>query len=97
MNKSSDSLQKEWCFWVHVSWGAKKTAFAGYHHDAVKIRVAARPIEGKANAELIAFLAGVFGVSIGAVEILQGKNSKRKRVRVVGHSGPFPFLKGTVE
>jgi uncharacterized protein (TIGR00251 family) len=42
---------------LHVQPGAKRTEVAGVHGDALKIRLAAPPVDGKANAELVRFLA----------------------------------------
>ena len=42
---------------LHIQPGARKTEFAGQHGDALKIRLAAPPVDGKANAALIAFVA----------------------------------------
>jgi uncharacterized protein (TIGR00251 family) len=67
---------------IHAQPGAKRTEVAGVHGDALKIRVAAPPVEGKANAELMRFLAEAFGVSQRAVTLLRGEGSRRKLVRI---------------
>jgi len=67
---------------IHVQPGAKKSEIAGVHGDALKIRVAAPPVEGKANAALIAFLAEVFGVAKRNVTIVRGETGRRKTLRV---------------
>jgi uncharacterized protein (TIGR00251 family) len=67
---------------LHVQPGAKKTALAGYHGDAVKIRLAAPPVDGKANAALCAFVAEVCGVPKSAVRLVSGETSRRKRLSV---------------
>lgn len=67
---------------VHVQPGAKRTQVAGLHAGAVKIRLQARPVEGAANAALIAFLAEQFGLPRKAVQILQGESSREKRLRL---------------
>lgn len=69
---------------VHVQPGAKRTEAAGLHGNALKIRLAAPPVEGQANEALIAFLAEVFGVPKRQVELISGHASRSKRVRVVG-------------
>jgi len=58
----------------------------GLHGNALKIRLVAPPVRGKANQALREFLAGRLGVSRSAVEILSGHTSRRKRVRVEGVS-----------
>ena len=47
---------------LHVQPGAKRTQAEGAHGDALKVRLAAPPVDGKANAELVRFLAEAFGV-----------------------------------
>jgi uncharacterized protein len=69
---------------LHVQPGAKKTAIAGLHGDALKIRLAAPAIEGKANEALLKFIAGYFKVPTRNVELLQGAQSRQKRVNVCG-------------
>jgi uncharacterized protein (TIGR00251 family) len=67
---------------LHVQPGAKRTEVAGTHGDALKLRLAAPPVEGKANAALIAFLAESFGVPQRAVTLLRGETSRQKTVRI---------------
>jgi uncharacterized protein len=62
--------------------GAKKSAVVGLHGEALKIRVAAPPVEGRANEALIVFLAERLGVPKGLVSIAKGENSRAKLVRV---------------
>lgn len=69
---------------LHVQPGAKKTEIVGPHGEALKIRLAAPPVDGKANAALLAFIARKVGVSGTAVELLSGETSRAKRVRVSG-------------
>lgn len=67
---------------LHVQPGAKRTGAAGTHGDALKIRLAAPPVDGKANAELVRFLAEAFGVPLRQVTIVRGETSRRKTVRI---------------
>ena len=69
---------------LHIQPGAKKTEITGLHGEALKIRLAAPPVDGKANAALIAFLAKACGVSKSSVELVSGDTSRAKRVRVTG-------------
>ena len=73
-------------FEVRVVPRASKTAVAGEHDGALKVRVAAPPVEGAANEELLRFLARGLGVPLRSVEIVAGHASKSKRVRVTGAS-----------
>jgi uncharacterized protein (TIGR00251 family) len=71
-------------FPVRVVPRASKSALAGEHDGALKVRVAAPPVEGAANEELIKFLSKEFGVPARDVEIKSGHASKSKVVRVRG-------------
>ncbi len=69
---------------LHIQPGAKKTEVVGLHGEALKIRLAAPPVDGKANACLLAFLADRLGVAKSAVSLLSGDSSRAKRVHVSG-------------
>jgi uncharacterized protein (TIGR00251 family) len=71
-------------FAVRVAPRAAQTAIAGEHDGALKVRVAAPPVEGAANAELTRFLAKRLGVSAGSVEVVGGHASKTKVVKAAG-------------
>ena len=71
-------------FSVRVVPRASKTEAAGEHDGALKVRVAAPPVEGAANEELVRFLAKRLGVPARCVEIVGGHTSKMKLVRVAG-------------
>ena len=65
---------------------ASKNEIIGLHGDALKVRLTAPPVEGRANEALIAFLARRLGVRKSEVEIVAGAASRRKLVRVIGLS-----------
>jgi uncharacterized protein (TIGR00251 family) len=67
---------------VHISANAKKTEVVGVLDEALKIKLQAQPIEGKANEALIRFLAGALGVSRSAVTLTHGQTNKRKLLEV---------------
>lgn len=67
---------------IHAQPGAKQSAFAGQHGDALKIRLAAPAQEGKANRELSRFLAQAFDVPLAAVLLVSGEGARSKRVRI---------------
>ncbi len=69
---------------LHIQPGAKKTEIVGLHGEALKIRLAAPPVDGKANAALVAFLAKLCGVSRSDVALVSGESARAKRVRIVG-------------
>ena len=67
---------------VRVQPGAKKTAIVGVYGEGanaqVKIAVQAPPIEGRANQALVEFLAELFAVPRGRVELISGELSRSK-------------------
>lgn len=68
---------------VKVRPNASKSTFKGVLSDGTwKIDIAAPPEDGKANAELIRFLAGEFAIAKSHVEILKGQHSPRKILRI---------------
>jgi uncharacterized protein len=67
---------------LHVQPGARRTEFAGEHDGRLKVRLAARAVDGAANAALIEFLSEKFGVPRRNVTIEQGLRSRRKRVSI---------------
>jgi uncharacterized protein (TIGR00251 family) len=69
---------------IHVVPRAAQSAVAGRHGDAIKIRIAAPPVEGAANAELIRFLAETLGVPRRGISITAGTTGRRKIVSVDG-------------
>ncbi len=69
---------------VHVQPNAARTECVGIHGDALKIRVAARPLDGAANDALIRFIAARCAVPRASVVIQAGAEGRRKRVCVTG-------------
>jgi uncharacterized protein (TIGR00251 family) len=68
---------------LHVQPGAARTEVAGTHGEALKLRLAAPPVDGKANAALLRFLADAFGVPLRQVTLVRGDTARRKTVRIV--------------
>jgi len=73
-------------FAIKVVPRASRSQVEGWHGDALKVRLQAPPVEGKANSALVALLAEVLGIGKGQVEIISGETSRTKRVRVKGLS-----------
>lgn len=69
---------------LHVQPGAKRTEVAGTHGDALKVRLAAPPVDGQANEALLSYLAAQFGVPKRQVELVSGYTSRKKRVQLIG-------------
>jgi uncharacterized protein (TIGR00251 family) len=63
---------------------ASRSEIVGPHGDALKVRLAAAPVDGAANEELVRLLAKEYGVPKSAVEIVGGFASRRKMVRIRG-------------
>ncbi len=72
---------------VHVQPRARRTEVAGLHGDAVKVRLAAPPVDGAANAELVRFVAESLGVARSAVAVVGGARARRKTLAVEGLDG----------
>lgn len=71
---------------VHVQPRAKRSEVAGRHGDAVKVRLAAPPVDGAANEELVRFLAEALDLPRRAVRIVSGLSARQKVVEVDGLS-----------
>lgn len=71
-------------FRVRVAPRASRTAAAGEYDGALKVRVAAPPVEGAANEELVRFLARALGLPASSVEVTAGHASRSKLVRARG-------------
>ncbi len=69
---------------LHVQPGARRSEVAGLHGEALKIRLAAPPIDGRANDALLRFIADVLEVPLRNVELRQGAQSRHKTVQVTG-------------
>jgi uncharacterized protein (TIGR00251 family) len=69
---------------IHVQPGAGRSAVVGRHGDALKVRVAAPPVEGRANEAARSLLADVLGLPQDEVELTGGQSSRTKRFRLKG-------------
>ncbi|MCS0606574.1 DUF167 domain-containing protein [Massilia solisilvae] len=94
-------MESKWCsaiaggvrIAVQITPNAKKTEVIGVLDDALKLKLAAQPIEGKANEALIKFLAGALKVPKSAIEITHGQTNKRKLVQVAKSLTPADVAK----
>lgn len=86
---------------VHVQPKASRTECVGIHGEALKIRVAAPPIGGAANEELVRFLARELSVPSSAIRIESGAGGRHKRVALKGVTAEAVsarlILKGTIK
>lgn len=69
---------------VRVTPRAKQDALAGWSDGVLRVRLAAPPVDGKANAALCRFLAGRLGVPVRAVQIVGGETARDKRLWIEG-------------
>jgi uncharacterized protein len=69
---------------IYVQPRASKTEIAGMHDGLVRIRLAAPPADGAANAALVAFIAERLDIAKSRVRVISGLASRRKVVRVEG-------------
>ncbi len=76
LEKASDVLLKVW-----MQPGAKKSMIVGVYGNMLKIKIMAPPVDGKANAALLQFLAEHFGVKVSSLSIESGTLSRKKVVR----------------
>jgi uncharacterized protein YggU (UPF0235/DUF167 family) len=77
-------------FGVRVRTGAPAVRVGGrYADDALLVAVGARPVDGAANRAVIAAVADAFGVARADVEVILGRSSRNKVVRVTGEPGPL--------
>jgi len=65
-------------------------------YESLKLRITAAPVDGKANAHLIKFLAQVFGVAKSRVCVVSGQNGRQKRVHILALSKLPPTIRVNV-
>ena len=71
---------------VHAQPRASRTELAGIHDGKLKVRLAAPPVDGAANLELVRFLAGLLGVPRSSISLIAGTSAKQKVLQVRGVS-----------
>lgn len=79
-----DDVRNVLCISVHVQPNARTTGITGKHGEALKIRVAAPPLDQRANRVLIDFIAQKLGVPSTNVGVVRGLKSRSKLVEVFG-------------
>lgn len=78
---------------VRVVPGAKKNQVAGVSGGRLRVRVQAPPVEGRANRELVEYLAGALGLRKKEVIIRRGESSREKTLLLTGMSSRQALLK----
>jgi len=69
---------------LHVQPGAKRSEIAGLHGEALKVKLAAPPVEGRANDALLEYITELFAVPLRNARLIQGARSRHKVVAVTG-------------
>ena len=69
---------------LYIQPGAKSTEVIGLHGDALKIKLASPPIDGKANKALLQFIAGQFDIPLRQIKLIRGEKSRHKTVELLG-------------
>lgn len=67
---------------VVVTPNAPRTAADGLHDGCLRVRLAAPPVDGRANAALVAWLASELGLPRRAVQVLRGDSARRKQLAI---------------
>lgn len=67
---------------LHIQPRASRDEIAGRHGDALKVRITAPPVDGRANSHLLRFLAAQFGVARSAIRLVAGTGGRLKRVEI---------------
>ncbi len=81
---------------VRVQPRASRSEFAGQHGDRVRVRLQAPPVDGRANAALVEFLATAFGVPRARVTVEHGLAGRDKRVRIRDAGEIAPQMKALI-
>jgi uncharacterized protein (TIGR00251 family) len=84
MNAVSRRDGTDWILDLRVQPRASRSEFAGLLGERLRVRLNAPPVDGRANAALIEFIAEAFGVPRAAVSIEAGLTGRNKRLRVRG-------------
>lgn len=69
---------------IYVQPGAKCTEVVGFHGEELKIRLASQPIDGRANKDLLKFVAQKFDVPRRKVMLIRGSKSRHKKIAIIG-------------
>lgn len=72
------SKNNQVCLKLLVQPKAKRTCIVGVHGDMLKLAVAAPPVDGKANKQVISFFSDIFGIRKSTIKILSGQHSRKK-------------------
>ena len=71
---------------IRVFPNAAKNEIAGFADDTLRVKIAAPPLKGKANKELLAFLSGLLGIKKDRISIVKGHTARNKTIAIDGMS-----------
>ncbi len=78
-------MMKGFILKVYLQPKSSKNEVVGRYRDGIKVKVTAPPVEGKANASLIRFLAGELGISPSSIEMVRGHHGREKTLKISGN------------
>ncbi len=81
---------KETLVKIYLQPKASKNEIVGPYRDGIKVKITTPPIEGKANDALIRFLARELGISPSSIEIIKGRHSREKTLKISGNVTLMP-------
>lgn len=87
-----DDKRQAFILSLYIQPGAKRTEVAGLHGESLKIRIAAPPVDGAANDELIAFLKKILAVPASHIRLKHGLGSRNKVVEILQPCAPPEVL-----
>jgi uncharacterized protein len=79
-----DRATGAWLLELHIQPGAKSTGVVGEHGDRLKLKISAPPVDNKANAFLLDWVASQLGMPKSAISLVRGAASRQKTVSVSG-------------
>ena len=69
---------------LYIQPGAKSSGVVGLHGNALKIKLASPPIDGRANTALLQFIATQFSIPLRQIKLIRGEKSRHKTVELIG-------------
>jgi uncharacterized protein (TIGR00251 family) len=80
---------------IYLQPKASRNEIVGPYRDGIKVKVTAPPVEGKANEELLRFLAKEWRISLSHIEMIRGHHSPEKTLRISGGENLDVLRKGS--
>ena len=77
---------------LHIQPNANKDEWVGFHGERIKLRIKSPPVDGKANARLLKFIADEFGVHKSACQLISGETSRDKKISIQSPQFTPPFI-----